>query len=79
MLNKVRSDLLELCRSVKKRLQHDELHEDEKAVRSKPLIHTNQEVTLKKIVHRFAKQDEMRLFNFLNLVQNMLRAKLYES
>lgn len=52
LLNKIRSDLLALCRSVKKRLQHDEINEDEKVIRSKPLIHLNQEMTLRKIVHR---------------------------
>jgi len=78
LLNKIRSVLIELCRSVKKRLQHDELNEDEKVIRSKPLIHLNQEITLRKIVHRYAKQDEVVLFNFLNLIQHMLRAKLYE-
>jgi len=79
LLNFVRSDLLELCRNVKKRLQHDELNQDEKVIRSKPLIYINQEIILKKIVHKFAKQDEIVLFNFLNLIQNMLRAKLYEA
>jgi len=79
LLNKIRSDLLELCRSVKKRLQHDELNEDEKVIRSKPLIHLNQEIKLRKIVHRYAKEDESVLYDFLNLVQHMLRAKLYES
>lgn len=76
LLNKIRADLLDLCRNVKKRKQKEDLSEEEKQTRSKPLIHINQEIMLTKIVQKFAKQDEKVLFNFLNLVQNMLRAKL---
>lgn len=74
-MNKIRADLLDLCRNVKKRKQKEDLNEEEK-VRTKPLIFINQEIMLTKIVQRFAKQDEKCLLNFLILVQNMLRAKL---
>lgn len=58
LLNKIRADLLDLCRNVKKRKQKEDLNEDEKNIRSKPLIHINQEIMLKKIVQKFAKEDE---------------------
>jgi len=57
-LNKIRADLLDLCRNVKKRKQKEDLNEEEKAIRTKPLIFINQEIMLTKIVQRFAKQDE---------------------
>lgn len=64
---------------MKKRLQHEDIQEDEKNALSKPLVHNSQEIKLRRIVKKYAKQDEHVLFNFLNLVQNMLRGKLYES
>jgi len=77
-LPKIRSILVDLCKSIKRKLQREgnNTKEDSKA---KPIIHIEQEKELREIMRNFANTDDTMLLNFMRLVQNMMRGMIYNN
>jgi len=75
-LPKVRNILVDLCKTIKRKLQREgnSNKEDSKA---KPIIHVEQERQLREIIRQFANTDDLMLLNFMRLVQNMMRGMIY--
>jgi len=74
----IRSNLVDLCKSIKRKLQREGTgnKEDSKA---KPLIHVEQEKHIRHIIRRFAQKDDHMLLNFLRLIQNMMRGMIFNN
>jgi len=79
LVSSIRAKLVELCKMVKRRTQKEEEDSHNQNSKTMPLIHIHQEETLKRIVNILAHEDNKMLIDFLKLIQNMLRGRLYEA